>query len=420
MKLAKAKTRSGLFAALDIGSTKACCFIGKQQDDGSVRVVGIGNLVSRGMKNGVVVDMEAAETSIRAAVDTAERLADDRVKQIIVNVTGGQLQSRHVDVEVTTGGHKIGDGDVGRMIGHASQQHQAVDRELLHCFPLGYTLDGNDGIRDPRGMYGEKLALSVNLISSASGPLRNLANVIGRCHLDVEEWVATPYASGLACLVEEEKKDLGAICIDMGGGSTTVSVFIGGQVVYVDSIPVGGIHVTSDIARGLSTTPIHAERIKTLYGSCLPSPSDDRETIKVPLVGEEDEANAGSVARSLLVQIVQPRLEETFDLVRSRLEESGYDKKAGRQVVLTGGASQMQGVRELATQILNKQVRMGKPMGVSGLAESTSGPAFSACAGLLRHAVENQVEMQTAASNPETSSGTGLFGRFGRWFRENI
>ncbi len=416
--MAKAKTRSGLFAALDIGSTKACCFIGKQQDDGSVRVVGIGNLVSRGMRNGVVVDMEAAETSIRAAVDTAERLADDRVKQVIVNVTGGQLQSRHVDIDIATGGHKISDADVGRMIGHARQQHQAVDRELLHCFPLGYTLDGNDGIRDPRGMYGEKLALSVNLISAASGPLRNLANVVGRCHLDVEEWVATPYASGLACLVEEEKKDLGAICIDMGGGSTTVSVFIGGQVVYVDSIPVGGIHVTSDIARGLSTTPIHAERIKTLYGSCLPSPSDDRETIKVPLVGEEDEANASSVARSLLVQIVQPRLEETFDLVRSRLEESGYDKKAGRQVVLTGGASQMQGVRELATQILNKQVRMGKPMGVSGLAESTSGPAFSACAGLLRHAVENQVEIQTAASHPETSSASGPLGRFGRWFRE--
>jgi cell division protein FtsA len=220
--------------------------------------------------------------------------------------------------------------------------------------------------------------------------------------------------------VDVEKNDLGAICIDMGGGSTTVSVFIGGQVVYVDSIPVGGIHVTSDIARGLSTTPIYAERIKTLYGSCLPSPSDDRETIKVPLVGEEDEANAGSVARSLLVQIVQPRLEETFDLVRSRLEESGYDKKAGRQVVLTGGACQMQGVRELASQILNKQVRMGKPLGISGLAESTSGPAFSACAGLLRHAVENQVEMQIATSHPETSSGSGPLGRVGRWFRENF
>jgi cell division protein FtsA len=250
--------------------------------------------------------------------------------------------------------------------------------------------------------------------------VRNLSTVIHRCHLDIEAHVVSAYASGLACLVDDER-DLGVTCIDMGGGTTTLAVFQGGQLVYTDTIPVGGVHVTNDIARGLSTPLIHAERMKTLYGSALPSPSDDREILKVPLVGEDEDGTTNQVPRSMLVQIIQPRLEETFELVRSRLEAGGFDKLAGRRVVLTGGATQMQGVRDLAAMVLDKQVRLGRPVGIVGLPEATSGPAFATCAGLLRYAVLHPSAKTPARdTRSQESEGGNPLGRVGAWLRRNF
>jgi cell division protein FtsA len=229
--------------------------------------------------------------------------------------------------------------------------------------------------------------------------------------------VVPAYAAGLACLVEDEM-DLGACAIDMGGGTTSFAVFFDGHCVFVDQIGVGGAHVTNDIARGLSTPLAHAERIKTLHGSCIGSASDERELVDVPLVGEEEQTQANHVPKSILTGIVAPRLEETFELVRSRLEASGFDKIAGRRVVLTGGASQLQGVRELAATILDKQVRMGKPAHLLGLADQTGGPAFSACAGLVFHAHRNGAEsLRPEAAAPPSA---GVFGRFGMWLRDNL
>ncbi len=215
-----------------------------------------------------------------------------------------------------------------------------------------------------------------------------------------------------------DEKDLGAICIDMGGGTTTVSVFFDGEVLFVDSIPVGGAHVTNDIARGLAIHLVDAERMKTLYGSANPSPSDDQELIKVQLVGEE-QGETSQVARSMLVGIIRPRLEEIFELVRDKLDETGFNKVAGRRVVLTGGASQLTGVADLASAMLDKQVRLGRPVNIEGLAESANGPAFSVCAGLIDFALSDQVEALTpSARSMEVPSGR--FGRLGQWLRENI
>ena len=184
-------------------------------------------------------------------------------------------------------------------------------------------------------------------------------------------------------------------CLDMGGGTTSLAVFVSGQLVHTEIIPVGGLHVTNDIARGLSTPISYAERMKTLYGSAIPSPADDREMLRVPLVGEDEDGASNQVPRSMLIQIVQPRLEETLELVRSHLEKSGFDKMAGRRVVLTGGASQMQGVRDLAGLVLDKQVRLGRPVGLHGLPEAAGGPAFSTCAGLIRYALAHQTGAKT-------------------------
>ncbi|HAJ22548.1 MAG TPA: cell division protein FtsA, partial [Rhodospirillaceae bacterium] len=233
-------------------------------------------------------------------------------------------------------------------------------------------------------------------------------------HLTVSDFALAPYAAGLSALVEDEK-DLGATVIDMGGGTTSFSVFYEGAAVYGDCIPVGGQHVTSDIARGLSTTLQQAERLKTLYGSCQPAPSDDRELIDAPRIGEEDDTSPNRVPRSFLVSIIAPRLEETFELVRKRMEASGANGMAGQRVVLTGGASQLPGVREMAGRILNKQVRHGRPLKVSGLAEATGGPAFATAAGLLHFAVDDCGEARGSTSQ-STANQNGLFAHIGKWF----
>jgi cell division protein FtsA len=213
--------------------------------------------------------------------------------------------------------------------------------------------------------------------------------------------------------------NLGATVIDMGGGTTSIAVFYDGKLVHADCVPIGGSHVTSDIARGLSTPLAHAERMKTLYGHAIRSPADERETIAVPQVGEEEDGTANHVPKSLLVGIIVPRLEETFELVRERLEKSGFDKLAGRRIVLTGGACQLPGTRELAGLILDKQVRTGRPRKIGGLAEATQGSAFSTCAGLLHFALSERAEIPRPARAATESPG-GFFGRFGLWLKENF
>jgi cell division protein FtsA len=411
--------RNGLIAAPDVGSTKVCCFLARVQDDGMPRIVGIGHQVARGMRAGAVVDLDELEHSIRAAVDAAEDMAGERVKAVVVNLSGGTPGSTNVKVEVSMNGHAVNEADIRRMLDHGRAHHEAADRDLIHAIPVDYTIDGNEGIRDPRGMYGERLGVAIHVISAAIGPVRNLMTVVHRCHLDIESRVVSPFASGLACLVEDEK-ELGVTCIDMGGGTTSIAVFVAGQLVHTDVIPVGGHHVTNDIARGLSTPLSYAERMKTLFGSAIPSPADDREMLKVPLVGEGEDGASNQVPRSMLIQIIQPRLEETLELVRSHLEKSGFDKMAGRRVVLTGGASQMQGVRDLAGLVLDKQVRLGRPVGLHGLPESTNGPAFSTCAGLIRYALVHQPVAKAGRKAAQNQEIPGGWGRIGTWLKRNF
>jgi cell division protein FtsA len=418
MRKARYLPRGGLVAGLDVGTSKMCCFIARISDDGYPHVIGIGHQISHGVKGGAIVDMEAAERAILSTVHAAEQMAGETIREVVVNVSGGHPASQTIGVEVDIAGHEVGDGDLRRALDYGNSVNGGDDRRLIHSIPIGYTIDGSRGIRDPRGMYGERLGVDMHLITAAAGPLRNLRTCIERCHLDIQALVIAPYASGLASLVEDEM-DLGVTVIDMGGGTTTIAVFFDGHVIYTDSIAIGGGHVTNDIARGLSTPLTHAERMKTLYGNCIPSPADEREVISVPQVGEEDPTNATTIPKSILVGIVQPRLEETFELARSRLEHGGYDKIAGRRVVLAGGASQLSGVRELAALVLDKQVRMGRPIRIGGLADATGGPAFATAVGLLAYGVSAEFEMPRP-SHAGSDEPNGLIGRIGHWFRENF
>jgi cell division protein FtsA len=411
------KTRNGLIAALDVGTTKVACFVARVED-GEARVIGIGHQVARGMRAGAIIDMEHVVASVLSTVSAAEQMAGDTLSEVLVSISGGGLQSRTVSVEMSIAGHEVTDGDMRKVLAQGRHAPALPDRTALHAIPVGFSIDGSRGIRDPRGMCGDKLGVNMHLVSGSTAALRNLETVVSRCHLRASEFVASPYAAGLSCLVEDEM-DLGCTVIDMGGGTTSMAVFIEGKLVFLDSIPVGGSHVTNDIARGLSTPLAHAERMKTLYGAATVTPADSREIIDVPLIGEEEHARANHVPKSILNGIIQPRLEETFELVRSRLEAGGVARVAGRRAVLTGGASQLQGARELAGVMLDKQTRIGRPVQMPGLAEAMAGPAFSACAGLIDFAVESTAEALRPSGVQEPGNHS-WFGRVGLWFRENL
>lgn len=412
----KLNGRGSAIGVLDIGTTKICCFIA-QQGDSTTRIVGIGHQISRGLKNGIITDIEAASQAILMTVHAAEQMADQQLTSVVVNLAGGFSASRMIRTEINLSGREVSDANMRRALEHGFRIKEPVDRTVIHSVPVGFAIDSGSPVRDPRGMYGHKLAVNMHVVTAESAAVRNIANCLGRCRLEIAAVVASPYASGLAALVEDESK-LGVTVIDMGGGTTTIGVFSDGNLVFADSIPVGGSHVTNDIARGLTTPIAHAERMKALYGSAIPSVADEREMITVPLVGEEDE-HANHVPRSLLVGIISPRLEETFELVRDRLEASGFDKIASRRIVLTGGACQLPGTRELAGLILDKQIRVGRPLRIEGLAESTAGPAFTAAVGLVHFALAEHAEPQrrgwVRAEEP-----SGLFGRIGSWLRENL
>jgi cell division protein FtsA len=410
------RARGSLIAGLDIGTTKVSCFVARVEDD-KPRVLGIGHQLSRGVRNGSIVDLEAAGASIANAVHAAEEMAGDTVGRVVANLSGGFSASRIIKAEIGVTGREIGDAEMQRALEHGYLLREPGDRQVIHTVPVGFSVDDSRGIRDPRGMLGERLGVNMHVVTASAAAVRNLTSAIGRSHLEIEALVVSPYASGLSCLVEDEI-GLGVTVIDMGGGTTTIGVFFDGNLIFADYVPVGGGHVTNDIARGLSTPIAHAERMKTLFGSAISSSTDEREMIAVPQIGEEDDGHVNHVPKSLLVGIIAPRIEETFELVRNRLEASGFDKVAGRRVVLTGGACQLHGARELAGLILDKQVRIGRPQRVAGLAEATGGPAFATTAGLLHFALSERAEVSAARRIP--GRPPGVFGRLGNWLRQNF
>ena len=408
------RSRGSLIGALDIGSTKVCCFIARVTAD-AARVVGIGHQVSRGVRNGRIVDLEAAGAAASAAVHAAEEMAGEQIQQVTTSLSSGFAASRIIRAEIALAGREITESETRRVLEQGYLLREPGDRVVVHSVPVGFAVDDSRGIRDPRGMFGERLGVNMNVVTVGAGDMRNLTTAVGRSHLGIDGLAVSPYAAGLACLVEDEI-ELGVTVVDMGGGTTTIGVFFDGNLIFADAIGVGGGHVTNDIARGLSTSVANAERMKTLYGSAISASTDEREMIAVPQLGEEEDGHVNHIPKSLLVGIISPRLEETFELVRNHLEASGFDKLAGRRIVLTGGACQLQGARELAGLILDKQVRIGRPLGVTGLAEATAGPAFSTAVGLLHFALSERPEL--ARPRPAANRRQGAFGRIGQWLRE--
>ncbi|MEN8236634.1 MAG: cell division protein FtsA [Pseudomonadota bacterium] len=404
-----------LIAALDVGTSKVCCAIARIDGSEHLRVIGVGHQASKGLRAGNIIDMQDAELSILNAVHLAEQMARETIRSVYVNI--GSCQSQSVGVELHVAGHSIDDADIKRLLFLSRQVENPQGQEPIHTIPTSYDIDGRRGIRDPRGMYGEILGVNVHTTYASTSSMRNLSTCIGKCHLATGSFIATPLASGLAALVEDEI-ELGTIIIDIGAGTTTLGVFFEGEIVHTDSIAVGGGHVTNDIARVLSTPVFQAERLKTLYGSALTSTADEREVVQVPQIGDAYEHSGHQIARADLVRIIRPRIEETFELISRRLHAKGIDKSVGSRVVLTGGASQLPGLQEIATAILDRPVRLGKPMLLHHLHETMKGPAFSTCVGLLAYAhleYDNHLIDLQMAREPKT-----MVGRVGNWLRENV
>ena len=411
-----------MIAALDVGTSKVTCFIAERDRQGELAIVGIGQDTAEGLKAGTVTDMAAAVKSIGTAVHRAEVMADTRVRELFVSVSGGAPQSTYADISLDVSGRQIGNTDIQAAFDVARADGAIEGREIVHAVSTAYDLDGSRDIRDPKGMYGKQLRVQLHMVSVANGAFRNLLSCLSRCDLDLEAPVISAYASGLACLVEDEK-DLGVTIIDMGCGGTGLASFSGGEFNWTATVPLGGAHVTNDIALGLTTPLANAEHMKRLYASAIGGPADSREMIEVPQLGEPELHSARQIPRSLLTGIVRPRLEETFELVRDFLDSSGTAGASARRIVLTGGASQLQGVGELASEMLEKQIRLARPLPVQGLAEAVAGPNCATCAGLLIYAAERHDDSQTRRQMREHTSpqpaGSAL-GRIGQWLRANF
>lgn len=411
-----------MIAALDVGTSKVTCFIAERDNQGELAIIGIGQDTAHGMKAGTVTDMAAAVASIGTAVHRAETMADKRVHELFVSVSGGQPHSTYAEIMLDVSGRQIGNTDLQHAFDTANADGAIEGREIVHAISTAYELDGSRGIRDPKGMFGNQLRVQLHMVSVAHGAFRNLLSCISQCDLDLEAPVISAYASGLACLVEDEK-DLGVTLIDMGCGGTGLATFSGGELVWTATVPLGGAHVTNDIAHGLTTPIASAEKMKRLYASAIGGPADSREMIEVPQLGEPELLSARQIPRSLLTGIVRPRLEETLELVRDTIESSGIASASARRIVLTGGASQLQGVGDLAGEILEKQIRLARPLPIQGLAESVAGANCATCAGILLYAAEHydepQIRRPLREHQPPQPAG-GALGRIGQWLRANF
>ena len=425
-----ASRRSGVVTVLDVGSSKVCCMIARLKPrEGTpilrgrtheVQVIGIGHQKSHGVKSGVIVDLDRAEHSIRLAVDAAERMAGLTVDSLLVNLTAGRLKSEQFTAIINLGGHEVAEADIKRVLAAGAKQALQAEREVVHSLPVGFSLDGEQGVRDPRGMVGDALGVDMHVLTGDAAPMRNLELCINRAHLSVQRMVVTPYASGLSSLVDDEL-EMGAACIDMGGGTTTISVFADGKFAHADALPVGGSHVTMDLAKGLSTSLEHAERLKVMHGSALPGSADDRDVVTVQPIGNDDDVPL-QVPRAVMTRIIRARVEETLELLRDRLTKSGFAGAIGKRVVLTGGAAQLAGLPEAARRILGRNVRIGRPLGVAGLPEAVKGAAFSAAVGLLIYpqAAGMEVEQGKGSSRFKMTGTGGRLDRVSQWIKDSF
>lgn len=385
-----------VIAAIDVGSSKVAALVAMADGENMPRVIGSGVRASNGLKRGLVADMAKTETAIRAAMMQAEKAAGVEIESVIVNLSAGGLDSDVTSVEIDIAGHRISEDDMAALLqaGRAriDETISKAGRSTLHAEPTLYTIDGLEGVTNPRGFHADRLAVDIHVLTAATPPCRNLDLAVRNAHLDVEAIVASGVAASTSVLNDEER-ELGVALVEIGAGVTTVAVHGGGMLAGLASIPIGAGDITADIAASFVTRRAAAERLKTLSGAATSAPRDNHDMIEIPPLDPEDGQEARRVPRSELIAVIRARLDLLFGEVDSALKEIGFTGAAGRQVVLTGGGAELRGIADFAQGALARNVRVGRPRGLIGLPEAQSTAAFATLAGLILHGSQPRLDL---------------------------
>ena len=405
-----AQEKGELIVGLDIGTTKITCIVGEVTPDG-IDVVGIGTQPSRGLRKGVVINIDATVASIRRAVEEAELMAGCVISSVYAGIAGGHIRGFNSQGVVAVKDKEVRQGDIDRVLDAARAINIPQDREILHVLPQEFIIDEQDGIREPLGMSGVRLEAKVHIVTAAASSAQNIIKCCAKTGLSVADIVLEPLASAEAVLADEEK-ELGVALVDIGGGTTDLAIFVNGAIQHTSVIPIGGGHLTNDIAVGLRTPMQEAERIKVRHGSAQSALLDRDETIEVPSVG----GRAPRVlSRRILCEIIEPRVEELFHLVRHEIQKAGQEDLLASGVVLTGGSTLLHGMPELAEEVLGLPVRRGVPRGVGGLVDVVKSPQYATAVGLLHYGMR---QSRGTGQLLHTGDAQPLRERVIGWFKE--
>jgi len=412
--------RDRTVVGLDIGTTKVCAIIGEVNEQGIIEIIGVGQAPSNGLHKGVVINLESTVKSITKAIEEAEMMSGTEVSSVYVGIAGGHIKginSRGV-VAITRPDREITQSDVDRVIDAARAVSIPMDREVIHVLAQEFIVDDQDGIKDPIGMAGVRLEAEVHIVTGAVTSAQNIVRSVNRAGFEVDDIVLEPLASSFSVLTEDEK-ELGVVLVDIGGGTTDMALFVEGAIWQTEVLSVGGGNVTKDISVGLRTPIAEAEQIKLRYGCATTSLAKQDEVIEVPSVGGR---KSKVLPKQVLAEIIQPRMEEIFLLLSREIKKTGYEDLVAGGVVLTGGASAMEGIQELAEQILDLPVRIGSPKGISGLVDVVNSPVFATGVGLAFYGSKNiQVGGGRSRSNLISGGGDlfrGITNRMKDWFGE--
>lgn len=412
-----AADNSNMIVGLDIGTSKVVAIVGELKPDGSLNIVGIGSHRSRGLKKGTVVNIESTVESIQRAVEEAELMAGCRIHSVYAGIAGSHIRSMNSHGIVAIRDREVTRADIDRVIDAAQAVAIPADQRVLHILPQEYIIDSQEGVKEPLGMSGVRLEAKVHLVTCAINAVQNIEKCIKRCGLQVEEIILEQLASSYAVLTDDEK-ELGVCMVDIGGGTTDIAVFTEGAIRHTGVIPIAGDQVTNDIAMALRTPTDNADEIKIKYACALTQLASPGEMIKVPGVGERP---ARELSRQALAEVVEPRYDELFTLVKAELQRSGYENLMAAGIVLTGGTSKMEGVIELAEEIFHMPVRLGMPQGVRGLADIVRNPIYSTGVGLLLYGMKQQHHQERSHNPvPVKEPQITLAKRVRNWIKNNF
>ena len=411
------KKSKDINTVIDIGNNRISCLIGTsiKTNDIQVKVLGFGQHASLGMNNGLITNMHQVANSIARAVEGAETMAGFPIKDVTCSLAGGRPITKIIRKNLKINNNKIVKGDLAKIL-RINNPENIDNYTLLSSTPIKYIIDNNNYVENPIGMYSNNLIADISNTYGNKALLKNIATAVELCHLSVKDFIISPEASGSSTMIKDERKN-GAIIIDLGESITSIGIFIKDEIVFSDSIPVGGIHITSDIVRGLGTKSEDAEKIKILHGSALSNETDEFTNIEVPIISDEGNIHNQQIPKAMLTAIIKPRIEEIFELVKNRLSHFNTKSNPIDKIILCGGGANLNNIRELASRYFETNVRIGRPIGLIGLPEIMQTPTFACLTGLLIKSLEKDRIPKLKEIN------TGLFsyfGKIGNWFDENL